>query len=249
MNDLDFKNTLIKALEQESKTAAVASHADKLLEVILTLPRTNLYVEETGIFTRIEWNTYCSILHIQVPLTKRDAFLKEADYIFNIAKSIYGRQGDNYLTDIDIGILVEHYDVVDLSAISVTDVITKAISDAELLMQSGKYDDAFDRVHTAFHGYFRKVLDNKGISYEESETLAQLYSKLHSEVAKNIANPDIADLVRTAMRSGSGVISSINDLRNRFSLAHPNAVIVDKREAELAIKLIKDLSDYINLVI
>lgn len=41
MNDLDFKNTLIKALEQEPKTAAVASHADKLLEVMLFISSLN----------------------------------------------------------------------------------------------------------------------------------------------------------------------------------------------------------------
>ncbi len=123
-----------------------------------------MYIEETGIFTRREWNTYCSILHIQAPIDKQDSFIKEKDKILDIAESIYGRQGDNYLTNIDIGILIEHYEVIDFSSISLTEVIAKAIADAELLMSQGKYDSAFDRVHTAFHGYLRKVLENRNVN-------------------------------------------------------------------------------------
>lgn len=67
-----------------------------------------------------------------------------------------------------------------------TEVIGKAISDAELLMGEGKYDSAFDRVHTAFHGYLRKLLDNNSVDYEESDTLSQLYTKLHTELSSNI---------------------------------------------------------------
>ena len=222
---------------------------DDMWSVVMTLPNTNLYIEETGIFTRREWNTYCSILHIQVPIEKQAAFTKEQTKILDIADSIYGRRGDNYLTDIDIGILIEHYEVVDFSNIAITDVIKKAIGDAEQSMMAGKYDSAFDRVHTAFHGYLRKILDNKSVSYDESETLTQLYTKLHEKVETEISSPETAELVKKTIRSGSGAIAAINEIRNKHSLAHPNTVIIDKREAEFAIKIIKDISDYINEVI
>ena len=61
--------------------------------------------------------------------------------------------------------------LIDFSEISLTQVISKAVNDAELLMQQGKYDSAFDRVHTAFHGYLRKILNNRNVQYEESDTL------------------------------------------------------------------------------
>lgn len=166
-----------------------------------------------------------------------------------MAERIYGRQGDNYLTNIDIGILIEHYEIIDFSSISLTEVIAKAISDAELLMEQGKYDSAFDRVHTAFHGYLRKVLENKQVAYEESDTLSQLYSKLHMEFSANIGSTEIAELIKKSLRSASGIISAINEMRNRHSLVHPNDDLLQKREAELAIKLIKDLSDYINKIV
>ena len=248
MDDRSFKATLIKALEYRAN-ADCKFGTDKMWEVITTLPRCNVYIEETGLFTRREWNTYCSILHIQAPIDKQDSFIAEQENILDIAESIYGRQGDNYLTHVDIGILVEHYEVIDFSSISLTEVISKAIADAELLMEQGKYDSAFDRIHTAFHGYLRNVLDNKQVGYEESDTLSQLYTKLHTEVSANIGSTEIAELVRKSLRSASGVIAAINEMRNRHSLSHPNDDLLQKREAEFAIKLVKDMSDYINSII
>ena len=112
-------------------------------------------------------------------------------------------------------------------------------------MEQGKYDSAFDRIHTAFHGYLRKVLDNKQVGYEESDTLSQLYTKLHTEVSANIGSTEIAELVKKSLRSASGVI----EMRNRHSLSHTNDDLLQKREAEFAIKLVKDMSDYINSII
>lgn len=193
-----------------------------------------------------EWNTYCSILHIQVPFNKKYLFLAVSDKIFDIAESIYGRQGDNHLTNLDIGILIGKYEVIYFSTISMTEVITKAISNAEMFMGHGKYDSAVDRVHTAFQGYLRKVLENRGIRYEESDTLNQIYNKLHTDICSKIGNTSISDLLRTSMRSASGMITSINDLRNKYSLVHPNDELLKDREALLIIKLVKHLSEYIN---
>lgn len=92
-------------------------------------------------------------------------------------------------------------------------------------------------------------MDNKRVTYEESDTLSQLYTKLHTEVSENIGSNEIAELVKKSLRSASGVIAAINEMRNRHSLSHPNDDLLKKREAEFAIKLIKDMSDYINDII
>ena len=248
MNDLDFKLTLIKALEHNANTQS-AFNTEGIWKIISSLPLCNLYIEDTCIYTRIEWNTYCSILHIQVPLDTRDTFVANSKLVLDVAQQLFGRQADQYLTDIDIGILVEHYEIIDFSEISLTQVISKAINDAELLMQQGKYDSAFDRIHTAFHGYLRKVLDNRNVSYEESDTLNQLYNKLHSDICNKITPGPMADLIKTTLRSGSGIISSMNDKRNRHSLSHPNSELISNREAKFVIQLVKAISSYINEVI
>lgn len=156
----------------------------------------------------------------------------------SVAEKIFGKKGDHFLTDIEIGIIVSTHEVIDFSNISVTDVIAKAIEDAELFMSDGKYDSAFDRVHTAFHGYLRKKLDDLGESYEESDTLNQLYNKLHSYVSADVAN-DQSGIIKTTLRSASGVINSINELRNRHSLAHPNGSIISVREPTFALDWLK----------
>ena len=242
MNDLDFRNTLVKALELDD-----ASFPQKKV-VLSTLLKCNLYIEYTSLFTRREWNTYCAVLHIQVPVEHYELFKEAEQKIFSVAEKIFGRQEDYYLTDIETGIIVTSHEVIDFSEISVSDVISKAIEDAEMFMSVGKYDSAFDRVHTAFHGYLRKKLDDLKESYEESDTLNQLYNKLHTYVGANIAS-DQSGLVKTALRSASGIISSINDLRNRNSLAHPNGSIITSREAKLCIQITKDLITYIEQVI
>ena len=131
---------------------------------------------------------------------------------------------------------------------SKVDAMAKAIEDAEIFIREGKYDSAFDRVHTAFHGYLRKKLDILNEPYVESDTLNQLYNKLHTYVGTHIAT-DQSGIIKTTLRSASGIISSINDLRNRNSLAHPNNSIITSRDAELCIKIVKDLTDYIEKVI
>ena len=242
MNDIDFRNTLIKALELDSH-----SMKDKS-QILSALLKSNTYIEYTSIFTRREWNTYCAFLHIQVPVESYEMMKRNEDKILSVAEKVFGRQGDHFLTDIETGIIVVSHEVVDFSGISVTDAISKAIDDAEVFMSEGKYDSAFDRVHTAFHGYLRKKLDDLGESYEESDTLNQLYNKLHSYVSAHITT-DISGLIKTTLRSASGVINSINELRNRHSLAHPNDDLISAREAQLCIRLVKELSDYIEKVV
>lgn len=248
LNDRDFKITLIKALEWEAGKAD-ASGKESLVKIARLLPICNIFLEETGIFTRREWDTYCTILHIQAPIDRQDLLESQKHIIQSVAEKLYGRQGDNYLTAVEIGILVEHYESVDLSVIAVTKIISQAISDAELFMKEGKYNSAFDRVHTAFHGYLRKTLYDMNVLYEESETLSQLYNKLHAKIITHISSPHIAGLVKTLIRSASGIISSVNDIRNKHSLAHPNEEIIAEREALLAIRIIGDLSDYIDSIL
>ena len=242
MNDIDFKLTLIKAVELD-KTLVLGK--EKLISI---LSKSNIYIEYTSLFTYKEWNTYCAILHIQAPVDKFEDIKLKEKYIFDLDTKIFGKQDEHYLTDIEVGIVIQSHDVIDFSTVSITDMLAKAIDDAEAFMKEGKYTSAFDRVHTAFHGYLRKKLDDLGETYEESDTLNQLYNKLHTYISNNMSG-DIATLIKTTLRSASGIISSTNDLRNRHSLSHPNIDLISNREAKLCITIIKTLSDYIEQVI
>lgn len=246
MTDQEFKIMLIKVLECNSHKCKNFFGAS-LKDVVDLLPLCEVYLERTGIFSHVTWNTYKTILHIRCPMDKASILEDMRDDILVAARKIYSEK-DQKLTDLEIGFLPEENEIIDFSNIANTDVIKSAISDAEVFMNKGQYDSAFDRIHTAFHGFLRSKLDDFGIDYIESESLSQLYNKLHITIEKNITPVEVAELVKTIMRSGSGVITSINEIRNRHSLVHPNDLIINRREAEFTLQMIKVITDYINRV-
>lgn len=138
-------------------------------------------------------------------------------------------------------------ETIDFAGISEqSTTIFKAISDAELFFREDKYDSAVDRIHTVLHGYLRNLLDKHGQVYTEGESIAALYSKLHSYYGINIQPPEVAVRIKEILRSGSGMITKINELRNNNTVAHANEQLIQKREAQLVIRLINALVYYID---
>lgn len=129
-----------------------------------------------------------------------------------------------------------------------SDAIKKAIEGTEIFIKEGKYDSAVDRVHTAFHGYLRKLLTDHQIPFAREDTLSILYNKLHDFYGKTIQPPDVAEKIKKIMRSGMGMVNAINELRNQNTIAHPNGALIQKREAQLVIRLVNAMVDYIESV-
>lgn len=123
--------------------------------------------------------------------------------------------------------------------------IQKAVDDATVFIRGGKYDSAVDRIHTAFHGYLRQLLTDHQIVYGREDSLSALYNKLHDYYGNNIQPPDVAARIKTIMRSGAGIINSVNELRNNNTIAHPNGPLIQEREAQLVIRLVNVIVDYI----
>ena len=123
--------------------------------------------------------------------------------------------------------------------------IQKAVDDAEGFIREGKYDSAFDRVHTAFHGYLRQVISKHGIGYSSSDSLPALFSKLHSFYGSAITPADVGERIKSILRSASGMINAVNELRNNNTVSHPNGQLIQAREAQLAIRLVRAIVDYI----
>lgn len=61
----------------------------------------------------------------------------------------------------------------------------------------------------------------------------------------NIQPKDVASKIKDIMRSGAGMITKINELRNNNTAVHPNDSLIQEREARLVIKLVNVLVDYI----
>ena len=126
-----------------------------------------------------------------------------------------------------------------------SNTVQQAIADAELFIRQRKYESAVDRIHTAFHGYLRQILDRHQIAYKSDDSLPSLYAKLHSHYRTAIQPPDVADKIKDIIRSGGSMVTKVNELRNKNTVAHANTQLIQKREAELVIRMLNALWDYI----
>lgn len=126
-----------------------------------------------------------------------------------------------------------------------SDTVMKAVEDAEVFIRNGRFDSAVDRIHTAFHGYLQHLLTKHHVSFDSEDSLPALYTKLHTFYGNSIQPHDVASRIKKIVRSGIGVVDAVNDLRNNNTLAHPNDPLIQKREAELVIRLINVLIEFI----
>lgn len=123
--------------------------------------------------------------------------------------------------------------------------VQKAVEDAEIFIREKKFDSAVDRVHTAFHGYLRQLLTEHRVAYGAEEGITALYTKLHGFYAAAIQPHDVGERIKTILRSAGGMINAVNELRNNNTIAHPNGQLIQAREAQLVIRLVNAVVDYI----
>ena len=221
-----FKSLLIKTLERKSSS----NYYEGGNEIVSKMKISEVTLDETDDFTYYKgykkgWNTLCTYLKIRVPFDDLDFFV---------------------LVDTILVPLPENYEVINFSQLKISDVVSQAIEDAESFMSNGEYQRAFDRVHTAFHGYLIEILKKYEITVPRDENLSKLYSRIQQLIEKEIQPTELADIVKTTIRSSNGMISSLNEARNRHSLAHPNTNIIGKREAKLIIGISSTVTDYIS---
>lgn len=250
MNETSFKQTLAKALEKEyikgKKDIFNNTYKEDFIDVYSNIPMCELYFEYTNIFTGFEWDTYKTILNIQVLLNKVDVFEKYKKEILSIAASIFGRQDDHFLTDLNIGIKPEKYQTFDFSELGLNETLRNAINDAQLLMAQGKYSSSIDRVHTAIHGYLRIRLDELSIEYSDEYSIPKLFNLLYKQW-EEIDNNQINDMMLKSLRSASSILDTLNTIRNKYSLAHPNEELIREEEAKFILGLVENIMNYIEV--
>jgi hypothetical protein len=124
--------------------------------------------------------------------------------------------------------------------------VDEALADAEQLIPARGAHSAVDRVHTALHGYLRAVLDRAGLHQEPNVALTALFRILRDEHPRlhDLGHRD-EDLFRMIMGLAT-VVDSLNTLRNKASLAHPNDQVLAEPEAMLAINAARSLLHYLD---
>lgn len=127
-----------------------------------------------------------------------------------------------------------------------SEVVERAISDAETLITTSGATSGVDRVHTTLHGFLIAACDSEGIHYPPDSSIAKLFKLLRQgHPALSDLGPRSGDIARI-LGSMASVIDVLQPLRNRASVAHPNPELLDAPEAMLVINAARTILCYLD---
>jgi Abortive infection C-terminus len=127
-----------------------------------------------------------------------------------------------------------------------TEVIERALFDAEQLLSTSGPVSAVDRVHTALHGYLQETCLrlNATTSPVSSLDIAALFKVLRtSGIFSQSSHSQHAEKVAQGL---ANCVDALNPLRNQGSMAHPNKILLTEAEAMLAINSARTILHYVD---
>lgn len=130
-----------------------------------------------------------------------------------------------------------------------SEVVIRALSDAQHLLDTSGAISAVDRVHTAIHGYIKSICDENGIKYKKDESITTLYKLLREnnpELKSLSSNSQELDRIVKALAT---ILDSINTIRNHYSVAHPNENLLNEDEAILVINSVRTILHFLDSII
>jgi Abortive infection C-terminus len=125
------------------------------------------------------------------------------------------------------------------------DIVERALHDAQHLIANAGGTSGLDRVHTTLHAYLRAACDERKVQYGADASITDLFKGL---VRQGVLRPTAArsEDIERILKALAVIVDALNPLRNRGSMAHPNANLLDEPEAMLAINTIRTLLHYLN---
>lgn len=127
-----------------------------------------------------------------------------------------------------------------------SEVVLRALTDAENLTSSSGPTSAVDRVHTVLHGYLQAVCDGIGITYQREESMVALLRKLRAGHPKLQDLGPRADDVAKILNACGAILDALLPVRNRASVAHPNRELPGEPEARLVINTGRTILHYLD---
>jgi hypothetical protein len=128
-----------------------------------------------------------------------------------------------------------------------SDVVERALIDAERLITSNSPVSAVDRAHTSLHGFLKQVCSDAGLKASGPDPsltdVLKLLREQHPKFNKQATHNDEASRVLKAM---GAICDALNTIRNRGSMAHPNEKLLAEAEAMLAINASRTILHYIH---
>lgn len=146
----------------------------------------------------------------------------------------------------DLGLIELHVPAMSSGSITASQVVERALADADHLLAKSGPISCIDRMHTALHGYLKDLAVRAGLAVDDQASLTQLFKLLRASHPKfqHLGSQD-KDIVRV-LNSLSNVVDSLNTIRNHASVAHPNGNLLDEAEAMLMVNVTRTLFHYLN---
>ncbi|NOU20360.1 MAG: abortive infection family protein [Methyloglobulus sp.] len=126
-----------------------------------------------------------------------------------------------------------------------TDVVRKALTDADSLLLSNGAVSAIDRLHTALHGYLRSVCSEAQIQVPNNAAVTVLFKALRTEHIAFQQQGHQQNEINRILTSFASIVDSLNTIRNHGSIAHPNETLLENDEAELTVNAVRTLFNYL----
>jgi hypothetical protein len=126
-------------------------------------------------------------------------------------------------------------------------LVEQALHDAEVLMLSRGAVSAVDRAHTAFHAFLKAVCHKTSIALKDDAGITEIFTAIRKSHPAFASAGHHSESVAKMLRSLGNIVDTVNYLRNRGSVAHPNEKLLDEPEAMLVINSIRTLLHYLDL--
>src|SRR3989449_6509361 len=111
-------------------------------------------------------------------------------------------------------------------------VVERALGDAEHLIESQGATSGVDRIHTAFHGYLIALCQRAEWTLPSDQSVTDLLKLLRQKHPALQQTGARAAHIERVLRAIATIVDTLNPLRNRASVAHPNADLLDEPRSE-----------------
>ena len=126
-----------------------------------------------------------------------------------------------------------------------SEVVFEALKDAEVLLSTRGPKNAVDRAHTALHGYLKKLCLDRGETLTKDAPLTEVFKVLREKFPEFSSTIPHDGEAKRVFGSLATALDSLNTIRNRGTLAHPNELLLESGEAMLYINLSRAVLAYI----
>jgi hypothetical protein len=131
-------------------------------------------------------------------------------------------------------------------SLTASEVVRRALSDADQLVATNGAQSAVDRLHTAMHGYLKTACRDASISIPDNATLTQTFKALRSEHSALEGLGSHGGEVTKVLQSFAAVLDALNTIRNHGSVAHPTERLIEPAEASLFVNAVRTLFHYLS---